>query len=124
VILHLVAEPDWLSLEPGAPTYVPASLATEGFVHCTGDDELLLEVATTYYRSTPGPFLVLTIDERLLHSEVRWEPGQPAPPPGAAAARFPHVYGPIDTNAVVGVRRAKREADGRFVGFCPYAATA
>ena len=29
--------------------YEPASLTTEGFVHCTGDDDTLLAVANRFY---------------------------------------------------------------------------
>ena len=35
---------------PPGGSYAPGSLATEGFVHCSGDDETLLRVANAFYR--------------------------------------------------------------------------
>lgn len=116
-ILHLVAETDWLQIPPTASTYSPPSLAVEGFVHCTADDAVLLQVANAFYRSHSGGFLVLALDEDRLTGEVRREPGRPAPPPGQDAVLFPHVYGPLDLGAIVEVRRAVRSDDGTFVAF-------
>jgi uncharacterized protein (DUF952 family) len=47
-----------------------------------------------------------------LTSELKWE----APTPGdTLAPLFPHIYGPINHDAVVGVRTIQRDAEGRFV---------
>ncbi len=67
---------------------------------------------------------MLSLDESGLTSELRWEPGAPAPPPGIEPVLFPHLYGPIDLGAVVEVRRALRDEDGTFVGFAPHAPNA
>jgi uncharacterized protein (DUF952 family) len=117
-ILHLLRENEWRAL-PAAGTWSPPSLATEGFVHCTGDDELMLAVANRFYRHEMAPLVVLSLDTARLASEVRWE--APAHPNGRAARddepRFPHVYGPIDVAAVGGARRLVRDASGLFVGY-------
>lgn len=147
MILHLISEQAWSQLAPGQP-YAPESLQTEGFIHCTAGDALLIEVANTVYRSHPGEFLVLDIDETKVAAEVRWEaPAHPAeiaaestgeasvPPEAAAeyglpdavaasepaptATTFPHIYGPLNREAVVGIRRAVRASDGKFIGIEP-----
>lgn len=152
MILHLISQQTWSQLAPGQP-YAPESLRTEGFIHCTAGDALLIEVANAAYRSQPGEFLVLDIDETKLTAEVRWEaPAHPAaiaaeatgeasvPPeataeyglPDATAAGepastgvvFPHIYGPLNRDAIVGVRRAVRAADGAFTGIEPIGNTA
>jgi uncharacterized protein (DUF952 family) len=116
-ILHLVAAAAW-EASAGEPDYALPSLATEGFIHCTGDAATLLAVADALYRELPGEVLALEIDERRLRSEVRWEAAEPGPPPGVASdVRFPHVYGPIDRHAVVAVHRLRRDADGGYLGF-------
>lgn len=60
--------------------------------------------------------------------EVKAEYGDPAAavtPADAAAsaddapALFPHIYGPINRDAIVGMRQAVRGADGAFTGFTP-----
>jgi uncharacterized protein (DUF952 family) len=117
-ILHLMTEDEWRKL-PLRGTWSPPSLAAEGFVHCTGDDDLMLAVANNFYRHETAPLVVLTLDTDRLRSEVRWE--APVHPDGTAARedepRFPHVYGPIDVAAVVGVRHLVRDTDGRFTGY-------
>lgn len=139
MILHLVAETAWRQLAPGQP-WAPESLGREGFIHCTAGDERLLEVANRLYRNQPGDFLVLDIDETKVTAEVKWEAAalpassDSAPPeaaaefglPDAAATElaqasvtFPHIYGPLNRDAIVGVRRAVRTADGAFIGIEP-----
>jgi uncharacterized protein (DUF952 family) len=118
VILHLAPAADWDGLPPGQ-SYAAPSLATEGFIHCTGDEETLLRVANSFYRSVPGELVVLDIDERRLAAAVVWEEPVPAPPEGSAVTVFPHVYGPIEQHAVVAVRRLSRQPDGTCTGYEP-----
>ncbi|MFY0406744.1 DUF952 domain-containing protein [Solicola sp. PLA-1-18] len=111
MIFHLVPEPEW-SARP-ASGYAPASLATEGFVHCSPDDATTLAVAAAFYRGAPRPLLVLGIDPDRLTSRCVAEPAAPAPPPGVdASTLFPHVYGPVDDDAVVDVREVRWPDDG------------
>ena len=119
ILLHLLAESDWVALA-GASSYSPASLASEGFVHCTEGDDLMLQVARTFYADVADELVVLSLDADRLGSEIRWEAPSPAPPPGSAVTEMPHVYGPIDLAAVVEVRRLRRDATGRFAGLGPY----
>lgn len=116
VILHLVDAVTWDAAAPAEPFH-PASLATEGFVHCTGDEATLLRVADTFYRQLPGELLVIDLDEDALTSVVVWEDPVPAPPAGSTVTQFPHVYGPLDRAAVRRVRRLVRRADGSCTGY-------
>ena len=102
--LHLVPEPVWRAHQ-GAATYTPEPFAEEGFVHCTDGDEYLLGVANNYYRTDPRPYVVLVLDVDRLTAPVRYDD---------PAQIYPHVYGPINLDAVVEVRRAVRLADGSF----------
>ncbi|MYS09909.1 DUF952 domain-containing protein [Streptomyces sp. SID6041] len=103
MLLHVVPLADW-SAAPDAP-YAPPSLAAEGFVHCSPDEAAALLIADSHYRDVPGPLLVLVIDEGRLAAEVRRE--------GSGATLFPHVYGPIEREAVTGVLEVRRDAEGR-----------
>ncbi len=103
-LLHLVPEPDWLA-DPDLP-YAPASLAEEGFVHCSPDVATTLAVATAFYATAPRPLLVLHLDEARLGAQVVHEAAAPPPPPGVADdVLFPHVYGPVERGAVVRVEQ-------------------
>jgi uncharacterized protein (DUF952 family) len=117
IVLHLMPVAAWRSWMAGG-SYEPASLAGEGFVHCTAGDELMLDVANRFYAGADDVVAVSLQTDRLT-GEVRWE--APAHPDGARARadepRFPHVYGPLDRDAVVGARRLVQDAGGRFTGY-------
>ena len=118
IVLHLMPAAVWASWKAGGH-YEPASLAAEGFVHCTAGDDLMIEVANRFY-GADDDLVAVALDTDRLTSEVRWE--APAHPDGSVAAtdapRFPHVYGPLDRDAVVGVRCVVRDGD-RFSGYAP-----
>jgi hypothetical protein len=94
-------------------SYAPPSLAREGFVHCTATRSTLLAVARDYYGDATPPLLVLAIDPARLSAELRFE--APVPIPGGGTAHlasgelFPHLYGPLELSAVVGVGELRRE---------------
>ncbi|WP_127359130.1 DUF952 domain-containing protein [Actinacidiphila soli] len=114
MIFHLVPLDDWLR-DPDRP-YAPASLAEDGFVHCSPDEQTTLAVANAFYRDIVGPLMVLLIDEQALDTGVVWEAADPAPPPGVPeATRFPHIYGRINRSAVAGMMEVRRDADGRAI---------
>lgn len=145
MILHLVSRADWDAQHAHA-AYTAPSLATEGFIHCTGDLPTLLTVANAFYTAVPGEVLILEIDEKKLSAPVKWEAPAHIPPqkhapvaaddmlppetrteasgpaPASAAAplptapSFPHVYGPINRAAITGIRRLTRDASGVFTG--------
>ncbi|MEU0374559.1 DUF952 domain-containing protein [Streptomyces sp. NPDC006283] len=101
MIFHVVPAADWTAA-PERP-YAPASLAAEGFVHCSADEASALAVADAYYREVPE-LLVLVIDEAGLGAEVRRE---------GTGGRFPHVHGPVERSAVRAVMTVRRDAEGR-----------
>lgn len=93
-----------------------ASLEAEGFVHCSPDVRTTLAVANTLYREVTEPMVALELDPAKLSAPVRWEAANPAPPDGVPAdALFPHVYGPLERDAVIGVRYARRDMVGNFL---------
>jgi len=95
------------SQRPQTASYEAESLPDEGFIHCSPDVRVLLDVANRFYRFQPGEWLILSIDDNALASELRWE--------SADGQLFPHVYGPLNTDAIVAVTRFPRDADGRFL---------
>lgn len=101
IIYHLVPADYWYSLDPAAP-YLPRDFESDGFIHCTRGLDLLVQVANTYYRHVPGEFLLLVIVESRVSAQVKYENG------------FPHIYGPLNRDAIVAVHSMPRHADGRF----------
>ena len=104
-IHHLIGAAEWAQARR-APLYAPPSLAAEGFVHCSTADQLL----ATATRHLPGrrDLLVLTIRVDRLTSALRWEESH------QDGERFPHVYGPLDLDAVVAVHPLEADAAGAY----------
>ncbi|MGD0557077.1 MAG: cupin domain-containing protein [Streptosporangiaceae bacterium] len=98
-------------------------LSASPFLHACSDLETLLAVANALYTDADEPMVALELDPDQL--PVRYEPADPAPPPGVSAETlFPHVFGPVDAAAVVSVRYARRDPAGVYVSFDSRPATA
>lgn len=94
--------------------YRAESLETEGFIHCSTRAQVL-PVVEKFYKGQ-GTLLLLLIDPSHLASELRWEPPTGgSPPPGVPEGEmFPHVYGPINLDAVVKVFDLEASPDGGY----------
>lgn len=111
-ILHLASHAAWLAaVDQGV--YRADSLATEGFIHCSKPSQIV-EVANAFYRGQHG-LVLLVIDPARLTSELKWEPpAEPAPSHARAGDLFPHVYGPLNLQAVTKIIPFEPAADGTF----------
>ena len=69
---HLVPETVWAASDPAGP-YAAASLASEGFIHCTDGVDELGATFDRHYAADPRSFLALTID--LPNQEIRGPDG-------------------------------------------------
>jgi uncharacterized protein (DUF952 family) len=104
---HLAPVDSWAASDPDR-AYEATSLAAEGFIHCTDGADEMVATANRHYRDDPRSFLVLTVDLDVIASTWRIEDER---------GIYPHVFGPIDRAAVIGVVPAPRSADGRFLAF-------
>ncbi|MEU2288667.1 DUF952 domain-containing protein [Streptomyces sp. NPDC013178] len=115
MIYHVVPKAEW-DARPDEP-YAPASLAEDGFVHCSPDEATTLTVVNNFYRDAPRPLLALLLDEDRLTARCEWEAAAPAPPPGVPdSTLFPHVFGPLDRGAVTRVLEVRWDEEGRATG--------
>lgn len=103
---HLVPAAVWAATGRGTP-YEAASLASEGFIHCTDGLKELGVTFDRYYAADERPFLALTVDLDAL--DVPWRYDVPGSP-------YPHIYGPVRRPAVMAVSRVERGPHGRFAG--------
>src|SRR5207248_11165620 len=101
-LYHLALAQDW-ERDTGAAydmSTIGRSLADEGFVHCSFAHQVQ-PTADRFYRGR-GDVLLLVIDPGALTSPVKVEEA------------FPHIYGPINRDAVVRVVPVPLRVDGRL----------
>ena len=92
MIYHITHQVDWSSaLDAGE--YTADSLASQGFIHCSTREQVL-PVAERYYAGQVG-LVLLCIDEGKLTAPVRYENLE------GGEEQFPHIYGPLNLEAVV-----------------------
>jgi uncharacterized protein (DUF952 family) len=113
MIYHITSRRAWQEAQQRGE-YRAESLESEGFIHCSTHTQVL-PVAEKFYKGQQGNVLLM-IDPPLLTSELRWEPPSGgAPPPGVPEGEpFPHVYGPINLDAIRNVFDLESNPDGSY----------
>ena len=104
MILHITTPDAWAKAQAEG-VYRAPSLATEGFIHCSTDRQMAA-TANKHYARRSG-LILLCIDEKRLTADVRYEDL-------GAGDLFPHIYGPINIDAVIKVVGYEPDADGLF----------
>jgi uncharacterized protein (DUF952 family) len=114
MIYHITTRTAWDEAQTKGE-YTAPSLAVEGFIHCSTKSQVL-PVAENFYKGQTG-LILLVIDPSLLSSTLRWElPSERVPSPSGVAQgeKFPHIYGPLNSNAVVKVVDLESGINGKF----------
>jgi len=97
VIYHVTTAAEWESAKTTG-SYSTPSLQAEGFIHCSADDKQVAGVLQRYFSGkTTLVKLVIDTDKLLSRYIYEWSP--------STADTFPHVYGPINTDAVIDVQK-------------------
>ena len=97
-IYHIAARADWEQASRDGQYTTSTrgvSLEQEGFIH-TSTATQVPGVADAFYRDAPD-LVLLVIDAERVGSPIRYEPGPAGDP-------YPHIYGPLNTDAVLEVR--------------------
>ena len=105
ITYHLVPVSVWES-QRSNEWYTPEAFERDGFIHCTNGIDQLVTVANSFYVTDPRPFRVLALNKSAIRSDVRYDDD---------ARLFPHIYGPLNTDSVVGELTVVRADDGAFV---------
>ena len=95
-IFHLIDQAGW-DVSQGGTEHRAESLASEGFIHCSEDAEQLLRVAERLYGGRED-LLALEVEVDRLGSPLKREPSR-------SGEIYPHIYGPLNLDAVVKVWR-------------------
>jgi uncharacterized protein (DUF952 family) len=89
-IFHITPRQQW---EATIDRYEGDTLATDGFIHCS-ELRQVVTVANRFYAGQSG-LVLLKIEVDRLQPELRYE--------AADGDEFPHLYGALNLDAVVGV---------------------
>lgn len=96
VIYHIVLPEIWAAFD--VDLYKAPSLETEGFIHCSFAEQL--DGVIERYYSDKDRIVVLEIESERLMSRMIKEPS-------TNNAVYPHIYGPINRDAIVSVTERK-----------------
>lgn len=103
MIFHIAEKEAWTnSIKDG--WYQVPSLKTEGFIHCSNIDQFI-RVGNFLFKGRLG-LVLLEIDEERLVSPIKYE--------GETEEKFPHLYGKLNTDAVVRVHPFYPNSNGEF----------
>lgn len=106
-LFHITTAATWAAAQASG-ALSPASLASEGFVHCSTGAQVPGTLGR-HFRGQRG-LLLLRLDEAKLDpAKLRWEA-----PPGRPDERYPHYYAPLPVAAVVSTHPAEPDAQGNF----------
>jgi uncharacterized protein (DUF952 family) len=112
-LFHITTAEAWARAKAQGE-YRAASLETEGFIHLSGDRQWL-RTADRFFRGQAG-LVLLSIRADRLRAEVRFE--------AADGDSFPHLYGPLNLDAVVDAFPLPVAEDGTIgipAGLAPWA---
>ncbi len=105
IILHITSQATWEAAR-AAGSYQADTLATEGFIHCSTPTQVI-GVANVRFRGQAG-LTLLCIEEARVRAAVRYEDCD------ETGQQFPHIYGPLNLDAVTQALPFPPQADGTF----------
>ena len=105
LLVHIARYEDWKRARETGEYRTP-SLEKEGFIHCSTPFQAV-GVANTMFHGEKG-LVLLCIDPTRLQAELRYEDCY------QTGQAFPHLYGPLNLDAVVEVLDFRPDSDGKF----------
>ncbi len=105
VILHITHPADWAAAQQTG-FYRGDTLDTEGFIHCSTSQQVVA-TANRFYPAQTG-LILLCIATAKVQPEIKYEDA-------GNGELFPHIYGPLNTEAVTEVLDFEPATDGRFM---------
>lgn len=104
-IYHITQATSWSAAQQTG-RYTAASLHTEGFIHCSTKAQLI-PVANSFYHGQTG-LTILCIQAHQVEAEIKHEDSH------QDGNLFPHIYGPLNLDAVTTTIPFPSNEDGSF----------
>ncbi len=105
LIFHIVEKKAWKRLE-NAGQYEPESIEQEGFIHCSTGFQIN-ETANRVFKNKRH-LLLLIIDVKRVEAKIKYEEDSDL------REKFPHIYGSLNTNAVLDKISLNPDKKGNF----------
>ena len=105
IILHITTQDAWQTAV-AIGEYHADSLVSEGFIHCSTAEQVLMPANQLYPGQTE--LILLTINPANLTAELIYEDCY------ETGHQFPHIYGPLNLDAVTGFIEFPPNPDGTF----------
>lgn len=105
LIFHLVKKEDWKQYKQDA-RYRPETLDSDGFIHCSSGRDIE-DTANRLFKGEKD-LLLIVINTTLIEPELRYEND------GDTGPKYPHIYGPLNLDAVIDKIELATEDDGTF----------
>lgn len=105
LLFHITTKKDWEKYKVNR-NYEPESLEEQGFIPCSNGSQL--EDTANRLFSDKDKILLLVIDVSTLGENVKYEEDE------ETGEKFPHLYGPLNANAVIDEIEIGAEDDGQF----------
>ena len=102
MIFHITTKAAWDDAAR-AGSYRADTLEPEGFIHCSKADQVA-EVANVRFRGRED-LVLLWIDPERVDAGIKYEDASDG------SGKFPHIYGPLNTDAVARVTDYREEGD-------------
>jgi uncharacterized protein (DUF952 family) len=103
MILHIAQRERWEGARLDG-FYRGDTLDSQGFIRCSAPEQIV-KVANALFHGRED-LILLCIDVDRVESEIRYE--------GTGEEKYPHIYGPLNVDAVVKALDFRPRQDGKF----------
>ncbi|XWK87421.1 MAG: DUF952 domain-containing protein [Phormidium sp.] len=103
IILHITQESQWEEAKLTG-IYYNNTLDSEGFIHCSTIQQVE-RTANKFFANQTG-LVLLCIESEKVQSEIKYE--------AVGEEKFPHIYGELNTDAVIDAIAFPPDSNGNF----------
>lgn len=86
--------------------YLPAEFNRDGFIHCTDGEFMVSGIAYNIFKKLDDDLLVLFIDKEKVQAKTQYDDPE---------SLYPHIYGPLNRDAIVKVGNMVRDRKGDWI---------
>lgn len=105
LLFHITTREEWKEYQSNS-NYKPETFEKQGFIPCSSGDQL--EETANRLFSDKDKILLLVIDVSTLGENIKYEMDE------ERGEKFPHIYGPLNTSAVIDKIDISAEKKGKF----------